>query len=368
MKGLYQRGDVWWYRFTPAPGAAQVRESMETTDEAVAIAKAREMRGRAAVEVRDQMEACQTLIDSYVASLKKRRLSDETISSRKYILQGFAKDTVAATPRQITPAAAKTWFEARWGKNPNTADAYLSVVRYWFEWLAEEGKALRDPTADIVVPIIPMRKRRPFLLQDEARLVIDSCLDDALKFCLYCAIHSGLRKDEVIEAIPEWFDLNAGLIHIDTTPTFEPKDRDKRTIPLTEEFKGWLKEHYGKPEPFMLMPKVMHGKARYRWDFRARFEAHMQACGFGHVTFHDLRRTFASLLASKGVSIYKIAKWLGDDVDVVQDTYAHLIPQDDDINAVWKKPEQPRKATARRERRVSRPAHRRAAAPGSRAR
>lgn len=49
-------------------------------------------------------------------------------------------------------------------------------------------------------------------------------------------------------------------------------------------------------------------------------------------TFHDLRRTFASLLVSKGVSIYKVAKWLGDGVTVVESTYGHLLPADDDID------------------------------------
>ena len=34
------------------------------------------------------------------------------------------------------------------------------------------------------------------------------------------------------------------------------------------------------------------------------------------MTPHIMRHTFASLLASAGVSIYKIAKWLGDDVDM----------------------------------------------------
>jgi integrase len=41
-------------------------------------------------------------------------------------------------------------------------------------------------------------------------------------------------------------------------------------------------------------------------------------------TPHIARHTFASLLASAGVSIYKIAQWLDDDVRVVQQHYAKL--------------------------------------------
>jgi len=53
------------------------------------------------------------------------------------------------------------------------------------------------------------------------------------------------------------------------------------------------------------------------------------------VTPHVARHTFASLLASAGVSIYKIAQWLGDDVRVVQQHYAKLLPKDADIEAAF---------------------------------
>jgi integrase len=53
------------------------------------------------------------------------------------------------------------------------------------------------------------------------------------------------------------------------------------------------------------------------------------------VTPHIARHTFASLLASAGVSIYKIAQWLGDDVRVVQQHYAKLLPKDADIEAAF---------------------------------
>ena len=59
--------------------------------------------------------------------------------------------------------------------------------------------------------------------------------------------------------------------------------------------------------------------------------------GFENLTFHDLRRTFASLHVSRGTSIYKVARWLGDRVDVVEDHYGHLIPNDSEINSVWNK-------------------------------
>jgi hypothetical protein len=45
-----------------------------------------------------------------------------------------------------------------------------------------------------------------------------------------------------------------------------------------------------------------------------------------------MRRSFGSNRASAGTSIYKIAVWLGDKIEVVERSYGHLIPQDQEIN------------------------------------
>ena len=85
----------------------------------------------------------------------------------------------------------------------------------------------------------------------------------------------------------------------------------------------------------MLEPKATHGSYRYRYDFRASFVNLTKRCGFPELTFHDLRRTVASLHVSRGTSIYKVARGLGDGVEVVENHYGHLIPQDDEIDTIW---------------------------------
>ena len=59
---------------------------------------------------------------------------------------------------------------------------------------------------------------------------------------------------------------------------------------------------------FVFRPQVVPGKSKYRADFQKSFNALLERCGLGEFTFHDLRRTFASLLVSRGVSIYKVSK------------------------------------------------------------
>lgn len=335
--GLYQHPGkkTWWLRWTPSPGGPRLRQSLGTTDFTEAIAKAEAIKRTTGPQHRAAAAACTAEIDAYIAAKRHAGLTRATLDSRRYVLRSFAAATAAETPRHITPTACAVWFAQHLKSKPQTAIAYLRQVRWWLSWLIEQNKLGTDPTADIKPPRIRPQPRRLFLLPDEARAVLDTCTDPSLKFVLYCALHAGMRKLEIIEAPPAWFDLRLKLIQIEATPTFIPKDRERRTVPMTDEFRDFLRDHYGLPTPFMFRPEQTHGASVYRADFRKRFNTHLAKLNLTRFTFHDLRRTFASLLVSKGVSIYKVAKWLGDEIETAEATYGHLIPQDTEINAAW---------------------------------
>ncbi len=117
--------------------------------------------------------------------------------------------------------------------------------------------------------------------------------------------------------------------------TWRTKDKDKRTIPLTKAFSDFLTEEMpvdGElPEPFLIQPTKVRAKRATDTIFGSPLRR-MQRQGISWVKPHVMRHTFASLLAIAGVSIFKIAQWLGDDVKVVEGHYAHLLPQDSTSN------------------------------------
>jgi integrase len=154
--------------------------------------------------------------------------------------------------------------------------------------------------------------------------------DVDLLFICYCGFYAGMRKDEIVEARPEWFDLDLNLIHVGRTETFSVKNKKDRSVPMHPEFREFL-ECYMKSGTFMLRPELVKGKGLYRYDFRKKFAALMKSVGLSWVTPHVMRHTFASLLATQDVSLFKIAKWLGDTLATTEKHYAHLVPQDDTI-------------------------------------
>lgn len=334
--GIYrQRGKLtYWLRWTPVPGGKQHRTSLRTRDYATAVQRAKAVRNGLGPQLRTEVGSSLSEIERYLEAKKRDGCTRATLSSRGYVLKAFVKALGADEPGCIRHDAVTQWFRKRLEKSPHTAIAYLNQVRWWLAWLREEGRLRDDPTRGIKTPKVKPRCRRAFLTPAEARRLIDATDGDwNMRFAVLCALHAGLRKLEVIEARASWFDLERGLLHVDVTPTFVPKDRDARTIPLTAEFKAFLNAQ-PLPYPFPFHPEARHGKAPYRFDLRKSFERLLIQADV-RCTFHDLRRTFASLLVSKGVSIYKVARWLGDELETVQDHYGHLIPQDDQINASW---------------------------------
>jgi Phage integrase family len=131
-----------------------------------------------------------------------------------------------------------------------------------------------------------------------------------------------------------WFDLEQRLLHVTNDEMFTSKDRDNRVIPMTDGFHSFAKTFLAGREPgeYVLAPeKTAKGKAKYRFDCAKRVRSHFTNCNV-EATLHDARRSFASNRVTDGVSIYKIAAWLGDGLEVTAKSYGRLAPNDPDVN------------------------------------
>jgi integrase len=63
------------------------------------------------------------------------------------------------------------------------------------------------------------------------------------------------------------------------------------------------------------------------------FREHRKGAGIPTGTLHVLRHTAATLALTSGVPVHIVAARLGDDPKTVLGTYAHLLPQSDEIAA-----------------------------------
>ena len=63
------------------------------------------------------------------------------------------------------------------------------------------------------------------------------------------------------------------------------------------------------------------------------FGEHRKSAGIPSGSLHVLRHTAATLALTSGVPLHIVAARLGDDPKTVLSTYAHLLPQSDELAA-----------------------------------
>jgi integrase len=68
-------------------------------------------------------------------------------------------------------------------------------------------------------------------------------------------------------------------------------------------------------------------------QFTGWFREHRKAAGIPTGSLHVLRHTAATLALTAGVPVHIVAARLGDDPKTVLSTYAHLLPQSDELAA-----------------------------------
>jgi integrase len=280
------------------------------------------------------------MVEKYLATAQKRAkkpLRPGTAKRQRDILHKFLKDTSVKSLTEIARTKVDDWLEGlrKSGRSADTIRTYAQALRTFVGYLIKERLHHGNGFEKFDLPEGGLLRRKNWLTSDVASQVIDESKDPDLTFILLCGFDAGLRKSEIIAARVNWFDLRAGLLHVQNDPAsgFILKDRENRAIPLTKKFQRSLGEYLTGREPnsYVLKPGQAKGKTEYRYDFKRLLYTHFKHCGVT-CSIHDMRRSFASNRVSHGVSIYKVARWLGDGVLVVEKSYGHLSPADKDID------------------------------------
>jgi integrase len=273
-------------------------------------------------------------VDGYIEWHRELR-SPNTTRDSTAVLHAWAREITelgCTCVQEVDTTKLQTWLynKARTVKMA-TAAAYLFAVKHFLSWCKEyRHLVLYNASDKVKVPRYSKAVRRVFLSLRDTERFLDSAVDQELRFALFCALHAGFRFSECVAAKPGWFDLDAKLIHIQISGEWQTKSGKPRTIPMSQEFHDFL-EIYGLRSPYMIAgEKLRAERHRYRFDFSSRFERFRMQLGID-CTFHDLRRTFASLKASAGVSIYKISKWCGHRMEIAELHYGHLVPSDTEV-------------------------------------
>ena len=344
LTGIYHMpgSQYLWYRWSE--DGRRYAISLKTSDLSEAVKQVEEIKaGRLAVRW-EQQEAnfitpATKVLEEYLSQAQKRKkkpMRPRTAGKKKAVLLKFLKDTGTNNVREITLPTIDGWLAKLNGKSDDTIHTYARDLKTFVKYLVEQRLVRGYDFEKFDVPERAATGRKNWIQNEEVDRIISSSKDPDLTFALYCGFHAGLRRSEIDNARVHWFDLTSRLMHVQNEPSvgFKLKDRENRAVKLSSSFTEFLRGYLtGGPKDFALRPEKAPGKNDYRYDFRRPWESHMKRCGVT-CTIHDARRSFASNLVSAGVSIYIVAKWLGDGVQVVERSYGHLAPSAGDIDVL----------------------------------
>jgi integrase len=214
------------------------------------------------------------------------------------------------------------------------------------------GRLTRNP-ADLADPPVRGRSRASAWTAAELRRFLDHVADDRLYPLWRLAATTGMRRGELAGLTWRCLDLDGARLSVEAqlVPTrggvsFGPPKsaRSRRTVALDPGTVEALRRHRDAQvlardfagdayEDQDLVFCEALGGAIHPQRLTEWFRKHRKAAGIPTGTLHTLRHTAATLALTAGVPVHIVAARLGDDPKTVLSTYAHLLPQSDELAA-----------------------------------
>lgn len=243
-------------------------------------------------------------------------LQEKEAHLRLHILPMFARVPLAGIDnRALTEWVGRLRAKGLSEKSVrNVVTTLKTILSSAVDW-GDLGALPRFPA--IVVP----ETEWDFYRKDEVAALLPHDEGAALLF----ALHTGARQGEQIALLWSDVDFARGTVQIRRSaprggavgPT---KSKRFRTVPLTEALAKALRSL--ERSSVRVFPDATPDR------LTALLERAAKAAGLRVLRWHDLRHTYASLLAMDGVPLRRIQKLLGHASIVTTERYAHLAPEE----------------------------------------
>lgn len=223
------------------------------------------------------------------------------------------------------------------GISAKTVNHYRQTLLTMCNWAMREG-GVKFPGGKNPVEAVKRYREAKNDIRYLKRREIDEQLsalagNPVLQVMVALYIFAGLRREEALWLMPEDFDWeggNYGVIRIRAKSfngkTWMPKTKINRTVPISSELRPYLDRYRESRESGTWFFSTLEG---CKWDpdnFSGFLRAANETAGLSW-TCLDFRHTFGSHLASKGESLYKIAKVMGNSPQICEKHYAALMPE-----------------------------------------
>jgi integrase len=332
---LYLRGGTWWVQYTR--DGRRLRESIKTDNRKIAEGLRLDLEYR----LRHNELAptgnipLEPVRQEYLAYQKARKSPKGYNVDRRY-LDKFLERNPVARLSGITTALVSGYLTNRRtqdGIAPKTANRIREVLHTFCTYAVNQGYLKENPVTRVARFPEPERVI-VYLTKPQIEELLEKIRNDRVYPLVTTLIFAGLRRAEACWL--RWSDVDLGdkpVLRIVAKTVdgvfWQPKTRRNRVVPLSPRLVELLK---ALPRT---SPWVFPAAGGNRWDenFLTRhFRLLMDKLKL-RWRIMDCRHTFGSILAQKGISLFKISKMMGNSPEICSRHYATLVPEEmhDDV-------------------------------------
>lgn len=327
---LYERNGTYYIAYK-RPDGRLVRESAQTDKKtlAKALLGKREHEMLEAKVVGLPVQADITLEEFEKEYLEHAEAQKKPSSVRadqvalQHLLPVFGKMKL----REITPGAVQRYIDRRrlvvnrYGRRmrASTIRNEIFTLSAIFREAIRRELVQNNPVSRVRKPKEDNTIVRYLTPEEDERLW--PALSDHLKPIVKVALHTGMRKGELLNLAWADVDYDQRLITVRNT-----KSNRKRYIPMNDVLVATLKALPRDADDIHVFVNKHTGDVY--GDIKTSWKRTMRKAKIENFRFHDLRHTFASRLAQAGIPLIVIKELLGHKDITTTMRYAHLAPTD----------------------------------------
>ena len=265
---------------------------------------------------------------------KKPYLRERSLDAIKYVLNQHILPVIGGYRlRDITPMHIQAIMAGLSGKSNSLQSKVLSNLRSIFSIAQENGLVAKSPVSTTLKLNGKKTAEKEPLSVVDCSLLLDRVKNPRARTFLLIALHTGMRRGEILGLQWDDVDFKGGMIHIrhnavitehkTTVNDFLKTAAGRRDVPLTEDLEQWLKAQKKLAHSKYVIAMENH-KPLTKSSYRSLWRLIERELPEKHITAHLLRHTYITRLFEAGLDIKEVQYLAGHStMDMTLKVYTH---------------------------------------------
>jgi integrase len=315
-KGLYKRGRIYWmcYKVQGKVYRESTGKALQKDAEYILSCRRKEIEEGLLLDATKINYKFAELAKEYLKWAERQRSYKDKKMWIRQLVEVFGNHDV----KELNTREIEQWQGRRLKYNkPSTVNRLLATLKHMVnkgtQWGMASDSALKQVRN---VKLLPENNRRlRFLSVQECQTLIDCCAPH-LKPIVTVALHTGMRKSQILGLRWEQIDLIHGFILLETS-----KNGERSEIPIDSTL---MEMFEGMPHSIESIYVFTDRDGDPYKEVKKSFRTALMKAGISDFRFHDLRHCFASHLVMAGVDLVSVKELLNHKSLTMTMRYSHL--------------------------------------------